>query len=76
MDGILLTSVCALPQTVAAAGTEEDNLRVLGVDSQPLTHSTAGHVAADLEGKSGGLPGLSLVGATCERPILGVPAVV
>lgn len=76
MDGILLTGVCALPQTVAAAGTKEDNLRVLGVDGQPLTSSAARHVAANLEGKGGSLPGLALVGAARKCSILGVPAMV
>ncbi|TKW53297.1 hypothetical protein CTA1_2369 [Colletotrichum tanaceti] len=69
LDGCLLTAIRALPQAIAAASTKVENLRVLGVDSKPLAHSAAGHVAADLEGQRGELPSLALVGAAGDGAI-------
>lgn len=66
-------AVGRLPQTVTASGTEKNDLGVFGVDGESLAHSATRHIAADLEGERGDLPGLTLVGAAGDTSIVGIP---
>ena len=53
--------VRAFPQSVAAAGAEEEDAVFVRVDRQAFAHRTSRHVAADLERQLRFLPGIPFV---------------
>ena len=65
------TEVGALPQTIPTTRSQIKNGMVIRINDQPLAHVAARHITAELKGKIGARPGVSLIGRAQNRSIAG-----
>lgn len=69
------TGVCALPQTVSTSGTKVQDVGVIWVNSQSLSHLSTTHVSTKLEWEWSSDPGLSGINRLHDFAIVRIPAV-
>ena len=69
------SEVGAAPQSVPLGRTKVDDAVAVGVNGESLTHTTARHVATELERELGPLPCISAVLGAQDRAVVGVPVV-